>query len=432
MTVLPTVRRQLLQAAQDQANRPATRMLRPLRRLKVGHVLIAALAVIPVLIAAAALVLLSHGQIPPTPRGVPGSTATTRHSVPRPANRNVRVRVVQGSRYCISRRGEKLERCPTRSPGLIRLGGIHQQWLVIFSFIAPRPASVGGRTYYYFTAEDPGPCPNAGQFGENHAPVRTHQRVVLWVAFDKYCPGPGRGTISLVTRRNAASAPGEGATQRLASFSFVIPPASPSPTIDPAVAAQLSVFKRAHTTADALPAAFAAALRQSFAGERPDVADARRVRASDGQAAYLVPSSGGVCVINANEAFCTPAASLPGAQVADLCSPTLPKGQLEIEWLLPDGTSNVAVGMANGTTTRFAPGLNVYIARFPIKGPVPRTVEWNAGQHHHSSSTPVPSDVHSQKCAHPSDLPPASQRPGTPRVLIGPQPRVTPLTPKGP
>jgi hypothetical protein len=243
-------------------------------------------------------------------------------------------------------------------------------------------------------------------------------------------PGAGHGTISLITRHNATSAPGEGTSQRLANFNFTIPQASPSPPIDPAVAAQLSVFGRAHMSADALPAAFRAALRQSFAGERPDLAAARRVRASDGQAAYLVPTNGGVCVINTNEAFCSPAASLAGAQVADLCSPTLPKGQLEIEWLLPDRATNVAVGMANGTTTKFASGLNVYIARFPIKGPVPKTIEWDAGNHHYSGSTPVPADVHRQKCAHPSDLPPPSQRPSTPPVLIGPQPQVTQLTPK--
>lgn len=294
----------------------------------------------------------------------------------------------------------------------------------------PRPATVGARTYYYFTADAPGQCPNANQFGEYNADVRTGQRVVLWAAFDKHCPGAGRGTISLITRRNTTSAPGEGASQPLANFNFTIPHTSPSPTIDPAVAAQLSVFKRAQTSADALPAAFRAALRQSFAGERPEVADARRVRASDGQAAYLVPTNGGVCVINTNEAFCSPATSLPGAQIADLCSPALPKGQMEIEWLLPDGTTNVAVGMADGATTKFAPGFNVYIARFPISGPVPQTIEWDAGNQHYSGGTSVPSDVHSEKCAHPSDLPPASQRPSTPPVLIGPRPRVNQLTTK--
>jgi hypothetical protein len=429
VTVLPTVRRQLLQAAQARANRRTTRRPRPLPRLKAGNVLMAALIVVPVLVAGGALVLLSHRQVSPR-TGIAGATASTRHSVPRSARRSVRVQVVQGDRYCTSPGGETLERCPMGSRGLIRLGGVSQQWLVIFSFIAPRPTTVGGRTYYYFTADAPGKCPNASQFGEHNADVRTGQRVVAWAAFDKNCPGAGRGTISLITRRNGVRAPGDGASQSVASFTFAIPRTSSSPTIDPAVAAQLSVFRRARMSADTLPAAFRAELPSVFGGARPDAADARRVTASDGQNAYLMPTSGGVCVINTNEAFCASAPTLPGASVADLCSPALPKGQLEIEWLLPDGARNVTVGLANGTARSFAPGLNVYIAKFQISGPVPRTIAWDVGGQHHTGSTSVPSDVHSEKCVHPSDLPPAAQLPSTPPVLIGPRPRVNRLTSK--
>lgn len=428
MTVLPTVRRQLLQAAQAEANRRTTRP-RPVLRLKAGNVLMAVAIAVSVLVAGGALVLLSPRQVSPrTP--IAGGTASTRDSVPHSASRSVRVQVVQGDRYCTSPRGKTLERCPMGSRGLIRLGGVSQQWLVIFSFIAPRPTTVGGRTYYYFTADAAGQCPNASQFGENNADVRTGQRVVLWAAFDKNCPGAGRGTISLITRRNGVRAPGDGASQSVASFNFTIPHASSSPTIDPAVAAQLSVFRRARKSADTLPAAFRAELPSVFGGARPDAADARRVTASDGQNAYLMPTSGGVCAINTNEAFCSSATTLPGASVADLCSPTLPKGQLEIEWLLPDSARNVTVELANGTTRSFAPGLNVYIARFPISGPVPKTIAWDVGGQHHTGSTSVPGDVQSEKCMHPSDLPPAAQLPSTPPVLIGPRPRVNRLTSK--
>jgi hypothetical protein len=452
MTVLPTVRRQLLRAAQAEANRRKTRLPRPLRRPKAGYVLMAALIAVPVLVAGGALVLLSHRQISPrTP--IASGTASTRHSVPHPVNLSVRVQVVHGDRYCTSPRGETPERCPMGSRGLIRLGGVSQQWLVIFSFIAPRPATVGGRTYYYFTADAPVRCPNASQFGENNADVRTGQRVVLWAAFDKNCPGAGHGTISLITRRNGARAPGEGASQSLASFTFTIPRTSSSPAIDPAVAAQLSVFRRARTSADELPAAFRAELPSVFGGARPDAADARRVTASDGQNAYLMPTSDGVCVINANEAFCSSAMMLPGASVADLCSPALPKGQLEIEWLLPDSSRNVTVGLANGTARSFAPGLNVYIARFPISGPVPKTIAWDVGGHHYTGNTSIPSDIQSQKCAHPSSPSGAPAKPtitsatmttetgpgvatvvkppiASPPVLIGPRPRVNRLKSK--
>lgn len=193
-----------------------------------------------------------------------------------------------------------------------------------------------------------------------------------------------------------------------------------SPTVDPAVASQLSVFGRAQTSADALPAAFRATLQQAFGWAGPDVGDARQVKASDGQAAYLVPANGGACVINTNEALCSPATSLPGADTVDLCSPRLPQGQIEMEWLLPDGATNVAVGMANGAATSFAPGFNVYIARVPISGPQPKTIEWDTGGQHHSVSAAVPSDVQSENCVHPSDLPPASQLPTAPPGPVGP------------
>lgn len=403
MTVLPTVRRQVLHAAEQEAHRRAPRRRRAIRRPHVGRVVTAALIAVPILIAGAALLLLSHRQLSHK-TDTTGSTTTIRHSVADTASRHVRVQVVQADRYCTSPRGETLERCPVRSRGLIRLGGAHQQWLVMFSFIAPRPTTVHGRTYYYFTADVPGTCPNASQFGEYNANVRTDQRVLLWAAFDKQCPGPGRGTISLITRTTSTSAPGEGASRLLTKFNFTVPPATVPPQIDPVVAALLSVFRRAPTSDDVLPASFGSQLQAEYASEEPVVADARRVNASDGQPAYLVPAKAGVCVINTNEAFCSPAAALPGAEAVDLCSPTLPRGQLEMEWLLPDGATNVAVGMANGAATRFARGFNVYIARFPVSGPLPKTIEWDTGGRPHSVSANVPSDVLNEKCAHPSDL----------------------------
>ncbi len=199
------------------------------------------------------------------------------------------------------------------------------------------------------------------------------------------------------------------------STSSQSPRPSASRRIDPTVAAELSVFRRAQTRADALPTAYRAELRQAYASVRPDVANARRVKASDGQAAYLVPANGGACVINVNEAFCSQAASLPGADAVDLCSPRLPKGQIEIEWLLPDRATKVALGMTSGATRRFATSFNVYIARLPVNRPLPKTIEWDdARGAHHSVSAGVPGDAQHQGCIHPSDLPAspkASSRP---------------------
>lgn len=195
--------------------------------------------------------------------------------------------------------------------------------------------------------------------------------------------------------------------------------------IDPAVAAQLSVFNQAPTKTDALPTAFKAELRSAYASEKPNVADARRVKASDGQTAYLVPARAGACVINTNEAFCVPAAVLPGAAAVDLCSPALPLGQLEIEWLLPDGATKVALATTAGATRTFAPGFNVYIARLPIHGPLPTTIQWDArGGAQRSASTSIPGNAQSQSCAHPSNRsahPKSSAKPtATTATVVGP------------
>jgi hypothetical protein len=181
--------------------------------------------------------------------------------------------------------------------------------------------------------------------------------------------------------------------------------ASSPPAIDPAVASQLSVFDRPATAADTLPSGFGAQLKQQYADASPDLADSRAVTANDGQTAYLVPTGEGVCVINANEEFCTPAVALPGAAVADLCSPTLAPGQLELEWVLPDGATNVALGMSDGARTGFAPGHNVYIARLPLaaSSPMPETIQWDdAKGQHHSVATPIPRGAARQSCTHPS------------------------------
>jgi hypothetical protein len=160
----------------------------------------------------------------PTSAGVAqASCPPLRPSIPTATQTRVRVQVTPANRYCTSRRGQTLEPCPNPSRGLVRLGGPSSQWLVIFSFRAPRSTSALGRTYNYFTADAPGGCPNASQFGEYDKPVREGQQVVQWSAFDKHCPGAGHGTISLITSRTVRHWPGEGASRPIASFNFTIP-----------------------------------------------------------------------------------------------------------------------------------------------------------------------------------------------------------------
>lgn len=168
---------------------------------------------------------------------------------------------------------------------------------------------------------------------------------------------------------------------------------------------QPRVFDRPQTSADVVPAAFGQQLQSEYASIGPAVANARRVTANDGQTAYLMPAQGGgVCFINTNESLCASSDHSAGAAAVDLCSPTLPLGQLEIEWLLPDGATNVALGMSNGTSTGFASGFNIYIARLPLntQSPVPSTINWDSpGGQRSSVKAPIPSDAQTQSCMHP-------------------------------
>jgi hypothetical protein len=117
-----------------------------------------------------------------------------------------------------------------------------------------------------------------------------------------------------------------------------------------------------------------------------------------------MPSSQGACVVNVNEQFCAPTASLAGSMVADICSPTLPAGQLEVEWLLPDDATNVALLMSDETTRSYPAGDNVYITRLPLnpQSPIPTAIQWTdpAGQHHTIPSV-VPVGAQNANCAHP-------------------------------
>jgi hypothetical protein len=160
----------------------------------------------------------------PTSAGVAQASCPPVHaSMPTAPQTRVRVQVSPANRYCTSRRRRTLEPCSHGSHGLVHLGGPSRQWLVIFSFSAPRSTAAGGPTYYYFTTDAPGGCPNANQFGEYTQAVRKGQEVVQWSAFDKHCPGPGHGTINLITARTVRHVPGQGASRPIASFNFNIP-----------------------------------------------------------------------------------------------------------------------------------------------------------------------------------------------------------------
>lgn len=171
----------------------------------------------------------------------------------------------------------------------------------------------------------------------------------------------------------------------------------------PTLASYFSAFRRAATAADQIPAAYQLEMQTIDANLAPDFADTRAAAASNGEEAYIVPVAGGACVINANENFCADVQHLPGANAVDICSPNLPLGQIEIEWVVPDGSANVRLAASDGTVTRFAPGFDVYITKVNTNGPLPVTIQWDdANGQHHSVRTAVPADAATQTCATPA------------------------------
>jgi hypothetical protein len=152
---------------------------------------------------------------------VRATNALSAPAVSAPKLQAVHVQVVPADRYCTFGTGD-LMRCQSSSHhSRFHLGGPHNQWLVIFSLVAPR--STAGRTYYFFTAHAPGRCLNASQFGTS-PPVRKGQRVVNWATFDKDCPSLGQhGTISLITDRTQSLFPIKRVGRLVARFKFTIP-----------------------------------------------------------------------------------------------------------------------------------------------------------------------------------------------------------------
>lgn len=136
----------------------------------------------------------------------------------------------------------------------------------------------------------------------------------------------------------------------------------------------------------------------------PLPAFARLVQSSNHTPAYLVPATRGLCIASASPSgsFCAPTGNIAGADVADLCSPTLPAGKVEMAWVLPDHVTNITVRTTTGTAIRFPTGYNVYIADFSTPGSLPASIRWtDSAGHTHSAPAPVPPNAAAQRCAHP-------------------------------
>jgi hypothetical protein len=175
-----------------------------------------------------------------------------------------------------------------------------------------------------------------------------------------------------------------------------------------ASATQLAVFRRPASSADALPAY----LRQAAAGwlePTADLADSRRALVtSAGASIYLVPSEGGVCLIDSRVTLtsCWSAQALAaGAGAAsDECSPALGSNTVEIAGVVPDGASDPEVLLNDGAAEPLPVEGNAYAQEYPRSGPLPTQIRWTSPSGGVTVSADVPSGVSSERCETPAEV----------------------------
>jgi hypothetical protein len=175
--------------------------------------------------------------------------------------------------------------------------------------------------------------------------------------------------------------------------------------VPPSVAREFHVFTSPARASDRVSAAAIQGLDRAFAFAGANASLARTVTASDGELARLLPAAQGLCaVVGGGEvAFCRPAAQPAIGPAVDLCSPSLPAGEVELAWLLPDGARSVSVMMSDGRNLALAPAHNVYVQRFSLSEALPVRVSWVSAQGTRSFSTRLPPDAGSTDCVHPQD-----------------------------
>jgi hypothetical protein len=178
-------------------------------------------------------------------------------------------------------------------------------------------------------------------------------------------------------------------------------PARPrSEPTDPRLATMFSVLGRKRSKTDRLPAAYREELARVARGLGLDPDRARKLHASNGQPAYLVPARVGACIISAIGPVCARTTRLPGAFALDLCSPDLPQGRVELQWVLPDDARDISVRLNRDTPVVFPAGYNVYITALPTAGSVPRFIQWEQGGRRRSAGVLPTGGDRSLRCEH--------------------------------
>ena len=153
-----------------------------------------------------------------------------------------------------------------------------------------------------------------------------------------------------------------------------VPPASEAPSgsetstvtaVEPGLAANVSLMRRAQTPADVVPAAVPVAFS---AASGANLALARRVADGQGAEAWVIPGRGSTCILAQVQQYRLGGAvcvSTAAAEVGELnvqsASAQLPGAEL-VAGVTPDGVDSVAMRRSDGTTVDVPVRENVYIA----------------------------------------------------------------------
>lgn len=140
---------------------------------------------------------------------------------------------------------------------------------------------------------------------------------------------------------------------------------APAPAVEPTLAAEVSLLRRARTEADAVPASIPVAFSSASGA---NLALARRVADGRGAEAWIVPGRGSTCILSQLQqyrlggAVCvSSAAAAAGELNVQSAGDQLPGAEL-VAGMTPDGVSAVVMRLTDGTSVTAPVHENVYLA----------------------------------------------------------------------
>jgi hypothetical protein len=134
------------------------------------------------------------------------------------------------------------------------------------------------------------------------------------------------------------------------------------------------------------------------------VANTRRALVTpSGQSIYLVAASGYLCMESDDMAGCgVYPSTTPQRLIAvgtTLCNPNLPSNEIQVQAIMPPGTSNVAMHYSDGSSTSLTPTNGVIAVTALASRPLPDEITWTGSNGPEKSWTGVPPNTSSTPCA---------------------------------